>query len=167
MSIPCPKCGQTVEVPTIRNFASLPQEQSNPKSAAPTKSTRWSLPLGIFAGLCFLVLSVSWGYAALIALERFGYRDILADLDKWTVEQELEYGDTMVAAYTKAELYDVWDEYRTMGLGTKEPPRHFVMKNALDAGKQRMILMLGIGAVALAGIIAATFAGRARATKSA
>lgn len=166
MSVRCPACNAEVIVPTIRNLSKLPvvEEETGTKSKRATTGDgkSWSLPLGIFAAACLLVLCYCGWQGGMIVAGRYNDREAIEGLEKWGTKQELEYGDEMVAQYSNADLWDVWHTYRSDGLASKNPPEFVAAKKYYDEEKQRMYWMFGIAGVALLGIVTASVAGRAK-----
>lgn len=167
MTVHCPACKAEVIVPTIRNLAKLPVIEPETTDASVSRGkpsgSNWSLPLGIFAAFSFLILCATWGWAGLIVMDRYQKRDAVNELERWGVEQELDHGDEMVSKYSYADLWDVWDSYRTEGLGTKKPPEFIMAKEAFDDNKKLMYLLFSVGGVALLGVVAAAYLGRRKA----
>lgn len=165
----CPKCRATIEVPTIRSLSKLPQQEAGVQVQSGKKNTgsassRLSWVAALFAGICFLTFAVTGFLGGALAWERLYYEDELnlSQIEAWTVEQEVEYGDKMVAAYSSSDLFDVWEEYKTLGLSDKQPPQHFVLKNQIDKSRNRMYSFLTVAGIAAAGFGLSLLLGRKR-----
>lgn len=163
MTVRCPACNSEVIVPTIRNLAKLPvvEDVASASSASRRSGEKsWNLPLGIFAAICFLIFCYTAWQSVAIFAERRANAQAIQDLDDWGIKQELDYGDEMVAQYSNADLWDVWNTYRSDGLASKHPPEFVAYKKLYDDQKQTLYTLLGIAAGSLACMVLASFAGR-------
>lgn len=151
--LPCPICGQTLEVPTIRGLANLPLEQQPPAEGTVGKRTapRWSIARRVAAAVCFCVALIGFIIGGMLLIVRLS-------LDTgWTLEGELEYGDAMIAQYEPAELWDAWASFRQEGLGPKNPPPHVIMQRDLQARDPYLYGAFGFATAGLIGWLLTIF----------
>ena len=135
-------------MPTIRSINELPEDVAElAKAKIYDGKKRWSLPLGIAASVCFLIMFYCWFYAGGWAIER------LQKPTPMTVQDEIDFGDKVVEKLAPADLWDVWNEYRSSGLGNKDTPAYFRWKRFLEARDKQIWIYTAIGAAAAIGLI--------------
>ncbi len=114
-----------------------------------------------------MTFSVTSFLGGALAWDRLYYEDELnlSEIEAWTVDQEVEYGDKMVEAYSNSDLFDVWEEYKTLGISGKQPPQHFILKNQINKNRNRMYSFLTVAGISAAGFGLTLFLGRKRRQK--
>ena len=145
MSLPCPQCGETMEVPTIRKlaeFASVAPERKGPKRGGAVK---W---LGPVAALSFIVGLLGLSYAGTIYYERYTYlayiSEVGADL-KLTEEDFLAEVRKSASQSSPADTWDYWNTMLNDGLKDASPPDLFQAKRHLEARWPTLVSSLLVG----------------------
>ncbi|MEQ1826979.1 MAG: hypothetical protein ABL921_13575 [Pirellula sp.] len=136
MTLPCSNCGKSLDVPTIRNMASLTVVSSPPVAAA--KTGRPSILLGLIAAASLIVGLATLAYGATMAWEQY---QMTSEITKQNVDlsnTEEDFYQQMRTLRLEAPPADTWDYWNMLveeGLGTPDPPEFFKIKRYLDARK--------------------------------
>ena len=131
MSLPCPQCGQAIDVPTIRKLAEFASVVSAKKAIKSNNAWNW---LGPIAAISFIVGLIALTYGGYLAYERYSYISQLtasgANLE--TTEAELiEEIRKKALQSTPADTWDYWNIMIVDGLKDPDPPDLFKFKRYL------------------------------------
>lgn len=144
-------CGRTLNVPNLRELATLPTAQapeSTPLAGSRTEQAQ-SVWLG-WRGTAVALATALFVIAGLVTA-RYIYLRMAVD-PSYTAENEIANGDEMFAKASPEELSFIWNDYQKVRLATKDPPMfHRIAK---FAGEQERSAWLG-GSVAAVGGLAA------------
>lgn len=145
MSLQCPKCGVSVEVPTIRKLSALATATPEAKRAKVSRAFNW---LGPLAAVSLLVGIIGLSYAGYLFYERRTYvvfaaqngadldakeSDFIADIRK-SAEQS-----------APADTWDIWNAMLNDGLKNPDPPDLFKVKRYLASRWPTMLNSLWVG----------------------
>ena len=154
MSLPCPQCGDIMEVPTIRNlskFASTAPEGKEPKRS---RSVKW---LGPVAALSFIVGLIGLSYAGSLYYERYTTLTYVsqagADLNL-TEENFMAEVRKSASQSSPADTWDYWNIMLNDGLKDANPPDLFQAKRFLEARWPTLVssFLVGLAGFGLFGI---------------
>ncbi len=153
MSVPCPACGKSLDVPTIRNLANL---KPAPVAANTTARDHYRPPnilQRIAAGIFFLVAVGGLGYGGLVAYQR-----VTLPIDMSRTEEDF-YAESKesLEAMSPADTWDTWNAIAYAGVTSARTPDYFLIKRAYENSAKQMYLSLGIGSVGLAIFVACLF----------
>jgi hypothetical protein len=147
MTLPCSGCGKSLDVPTIRNMASLAVETApSPKA----KSGRPSIALGLLAAAALIVGIATLAYGSVLAWDHYQITSGLTrdniDLSKSEDEFLAEMRKQRLNA-PPADTWDFWNLLVDEGLSEPNPPDYFKIKRYLDNQKpwiQKLFATSGI-----------------------
>jgi len=155
MALPCPQCGISVDVPTIRKLAQLAAVIPAKKETKSSKSWNW---LGAVAASSFIVGLIGLSYGGYLAYERFSYTAQLEQSGANLALTEEEFMEQVRNSALKSVPSDTWDYWNIMideGLKDPNPPDVFKFKRYLASRVPSMIGSLILGGV---GIVIFAFA---------
>lgn len=149
MSLPCPQCGNAIEVPTIRKLASFASAAPAKKVIKPTKS--WNL-LGAIAAISFIAGLIGLTYGGYLVYDRYSITSQLAqnevDLNK-TEEEFMEMIRTKALQSPPSDTWDYWNVMIEEGLKDPDPPDIFKFQRYLASRVPEMIGSLAAGGIGL------------------
>ena len=157
MSLPCPQCGKSIDVPTIRNMVSLPLATTAQSSATNTKSSVW---LGLAAAISFLVAAIALYYGGSLAWERYDIRSrMVAQKVDLTMTEEDFFNETRKSTMnaSPADTWDYWNALVQEGLNDPNPPDYFKLMRYLESRKPAMVNSFVTAGVSLAIFAALAF----------
>ena len=149
MSFPCPQCGETVEVPTIRKLAEFALSVTAKKETKTGHSARW---LGPIAAISLIVSLIGLYYGGSLAYERYSFISQLTDHGanlKTTEEEFLVEFRKSALQTTPADTWDFWNIMVNNGLRDPSPPELFLVKRYLASQVQPMFVSFVTGGIAL------------------
>jgi hypothetical protein len=144
MSLPCPQCGELVEVPTIRKMAELRVATESPTSQPAKQSTA----LRLFAAISLIVGLVGLFDGGMVFWER---SSIIKGLENMKLNMSMSEDDflgDMKELSMKASPADTWDYWNQLideGLTAPDPPEFFKYKRYVESRSPRMIRSSVIG----------------------
>ena len=145
MSLTCPECAVSVEVPTIRKLATLALALPEKKRIKTGHGLKW---LGPIAAVSLLVGIVGLSYAGYLFYERRSYVAFAvangANLDA----KESDFIADIRKSAEKSAPADTWDYWNTMlndGLTDPNPPDLFKVKRFLASRMPTMLNSLWVG----------------------
>ncbi len=147
MSLPCPQCGASIDVPTIRKLAAFATAPLAKKESKTNNSWKFLGPiaaLGLLVGLVALTYGGSLFYERYITINQVKQSGM--DLNK--TEDEFIAGVRQNAM--KSAPSDTWDYWNVMleeGLSDPNPPDLFRVKRYLESRLPTMIGSLLLGCV--------------------
>ena len=150
MSLPCPKCAKILDVPTIRNMASLAAISDTPEKA---KSSRAPIWLGPVAAIAFLVAVAAFFYCGSLVWERY---QILSSLAAQKIDLAITEEDflsdlrKMASESSPADTWDYWNVMVRRGLSDANPPDVFRVKRYLESQKPLIWGSLATAVISLA-----------------
>lgn len=150
MSLPCPQCAKSLDVPTIRNMASLAAISDAPKKA---KSSRAPIWLGPLAALAFLVAAAAFFYCGSLVWERYQILSSLAEQKvDLTITEEVFLADLrrMASESLPSDTWDYWNVMVRQGLSEANPPDLFRIKRYLESKKPSIWGSLATAVLSLA-----------------
>ncbi len=158
MTLPCPQCGTSVEVPTIRHLNSLEPAASG-NTVAPKRASRGpSLALRVIAGI-LLLLSIGFlSYGGIMAYERWTFPVNL----NMTEEDYVKDMSVGLDELSPASTWDTWNNLADNGLMNIETPNYFRYKRSFEAAAPKMYTCLGIGFASFFGFVISFFLSRNR-----
>jgi hypothetical protein len=158
MTLPCPQCGESVEVPTIRHLNSLEPAASSSPIARKHASRGPSLALRIVAGV-LLLLSIGFlGYGGMMAYDRWTFP---VDL-KMTEEEYIQDMTIGMDELSPASTWDTWNNLADNGLMNLETPTYFRYKRSFEAAAPKMYTYLAIGFASFLGFVVSIFLSKVR-----
>ena len=157
MSLPCPQCGETVEVPTIRKLAEFALTATAKKETKTGLSAKW---LGPIAAISLIVSLIGLAYGGSLAYERYSFISQLthngASLNTTEAEFMTEFRKSALQT-TPADTWDFWNIMVNNGLRDPSPPELFLVKRYLASQVQPMFVSVVTGGISLAVFALATF----------
>jgi len=157
MSLPCPQCGKTIEIPTIRKLAEFAVAVPAYKPVKSAASLRW---LGPIAAVSLIICLIGFTYGGYLAIERYS---LISELNKSNVSLDSNEED-FLARTRKAALQsapaDTWDYLNVMiekGLQSPNPPDFFKVKRYLESRVPPMQISLWTGCFSFAVFTIAAF----------
>jgi len=150
MSLPCPQCAKILDVPTIRNMASLAAISDTPEKA---KSSRAPIWLGPVAALAFLVAVSAFFYCGSLVWERY---QILSSLAAQKIDLAITEEDflsdlrKMASESSPADTWDYWNVMVRRGLSDANPPDVFRVKRYLESQQPLIWGSLATAVISLA-----------------
>ena len=150
MSLPCPQCAKILDVPTIRNMASLAAISDTPEKA---KSSRAPIWLGPVAAIAFLVAVAAFFYCGSLVWERY---QILSSLAAQKIDLAITEEDflsdlrKMASESSPADTWDYWNVMVRRGLSDANPPDVFRVKRYLESQKPLIWGSLATAVISLA-----------------
>ncbi len=122
MSLPCPHCGKSIDVPTIRKLAAF--ANAAPVQKETKTNSSWKF-LGPVAALGFLVGLVGLAYGGSLLYERYSTISQVtrAGMDLNRTEEEFIVGVRENALKSApADTWDYWNVMLEEGLSDPKPP---------------------------------------------
>ena len=157
MSLPCPQCGQAVEVPTIRKLAEFASTAIAKKETKTGLSAKW---LGPIAAISLIVSLICLAYGGSLAYERYSFISQLthngADINTTEEEFMTEIRKSALKT-TPADTWDFWNIMVNHGLRDPNPPELFLVKRYLASQFQPMFVSFVTGGISLAVFALSTF----------
>ncbi len=133
------ECGQKLQVPTLRGFGQLPLADSEPNATAVAERKAWGGWRGtIFATACavFVLSFLPCAY----------YLYIRSQIDtSYTVADEIAAGNSNYDAMGMEMLVAEWTRFERSGLGPKNKPTFYWMK---QFARENEILAMVTGSIA-------------------
>ena len=134
MSLPCPQCAKSLDVPTIRNMASLASISDTPEKAKSSSAPIW---LGPVAAIAFLAAVAASFYCGSLIWERYQILSTLAEqkMDLTITEEDyLSDRRKLASKSSPADTWDYWNVMARQGLSDANPPDLFRVKRYLESG---------------------------------
>ena len=158
MTLPCPQCSKTLEVPTIRNLNQLEPVGAVGPGERKQVSRGPSLGLRIVAGI-LLLLSVGFcGYGGLMAYERWSFpMDLSMTEDDYIKDMTVGLDEL-----SPASTWDTWNNLADNGLMNLDTPNYFKYKRSFEAAAPKMYTYLGVGIASFVGFVLSVFLSRRR-----
>lgn len=157
MSLPCPQCGESIEVPTIRKLAEFASTATAKKETKTGRSAKW---LGPIAAISFISCLIGLAYGGSLAYERYSYISQLthngANLNTTEEEFIVEFRKSALQT-TPADTWDFWNIMLNNGLQNPNPPEIFLVKRYLASQVQPMFASFLTGGISLAVFALSTF----------
>lgn len=167
MTVSCPQCNSTIEIPTIRGMANLTpayadgqndssRNQTDGRSTAkrPSTQTTKSTLRKALAAVFFIVLVVAGLTTARWGIIRY------ATPTPFTVEDEIKQGTETLSQFSPAETWDAWQYYQSVGFREKNPAPYYRVKRVMELQDENMRLGAIVTAVAFACLMATLFVGK-------
>jgi hypothetical protein len=157
MSLPCPECGVSVEVPTIRKLSTLATALPEARGAKAGKGIHW---LGPLAAISLLMGIIGLSYAGYLFNERRTYIAFVAQNGASLDAKESDFiAEIRKSAEqsTPADTWDIWNEMLKEGLKNPDPPDLFKMKRYLESRMPTMLNSLWIGLVGAVVFVGTSF----------
>ena len=111
------ECGTTLQVPTLRDFASLPAAAR--EDVAPSRDSQkevWQSWRGPTIAVVATGFAIALGFTLWFLLQ-------LSALDtSHNAELEISMGNELFDTYSPEELSLVWNSYESVSIGQKDPP---------------------------------------------
>jgi len=145
MSLPCPECGVSVDVPTIRKLSVLATALPEKKRAKARNSLNW---LGPLAAISLIVGVIGLSYAGYLFYERRTYISIAVQNGARLDVKESEFlADTRKSAeqLAPADTWDYWNMMLNDGMKNPDPPDVFKLKRFLESKIPTMLNSLWLG----------------------
>jgi len=165
MTLPCPQCGKSIDVPTIRKlstFASVPTAKKETKAGKSWKFLRPVAALGLLVGLIGLAYGGSVAYERYITISQVTQGGM--DLNK--TEEEFIAGVRQNALKSApSDTWDYWNIMITDGLSDPSPPDLFRVKRYLASRLPTMFVSLITGSVGVLIFAISSFLMQAQKTK--
>ena len=150
MSLPCPNCGKTVEVPTIRKLAEFATSAPVQKQA---KSGHAARGLGPIAAVSLIVGLIAFAYAGYLYYERYSYIALINESGGNFSVKEAEFLEDIrnhALESTPADTWDYWNVMLDEGLTDPDPPDLFKIKRYLASRAPMLFGSLFTGGIGLA-----------------
>jgi len=150
MSLPCPNCGKTVEVPTIRKLAEFATSAPVKKQAKSSQSATW---LGPIAALSLIVGLIAFAYAGYLYYERYSYVALINQSGGNLNVKEADFLEDIRNHALESAPADTWDYWNIMleeGLPDPDPPDLFKIKRYLASRAPMLFGSLFTGGIGLA-----------------
>ena len=147
MSLLCPECGSSVEVPTIRKLAEFASALPEKKLSSPTGRTDW---LGPIAAVSLLVGLIGLTYAGYLFYERRSYIAFAVQNGADLNAKEADFIAQVRKAAEQSAPADTWDYWNIMlndGLKDPNPPDLFKMKRYLASRVPTLLRSFWVGAI--------------------
>ncbi len=157
MSLPCPECGVSVEVPTIRKLSSLATMIPEKKRAKAGQGLKW---LGPVAAISLLVGIVGLSYAGYLFYERRTYRGFAVENGANMDVKESDFMADIRKSAEQSAPADTWDYWNTMineGLKDPNPPDVFKLKRYLESKLPTLLNSLWVGLAGAAVFVGTSF----------
>jgi len=133
MTLPCPQCGNTLDVPTIRGMSTLAVAPVPDSNKIRQKQPLW---LGLLATLSLLVFVGSTFYAGVLLWQRYSITTSMAkqnlDLDR-TEDDFLKDMKSYALESSPADTWDRWNLIVEQGLMRPNLPEFFRVKRYLES----------------------------------
>ena len=150
MSLPCPNCGKTVEVPTIRKLAEFATSAPVKKQAKSGQATKW---LGPIAAVSLIVGLIAFAYAGYLYYERYYYVALISQSGSNLNVKEADFLEDIRNHALESAPADTWDYWNIMldeGLTDPDPPDLFKIKRYIASRAPMLFGSLLTGGVGLA-----------------
>ncbi len=150
MSLPCPNCGNTVEVPTIRKLAEFATVVPAKKQAKTGQAAKW---LGPVAAVSLIVGLIAMAYAGYLYYERYSYTTFVKQSGGDINVEEAEFLEGIRNHALQSAPADTWDYWNIMleeGLKDPDPPDIFKIKRYLASRMPTMVGSLLTGGIGIA-----------------
>ena len=157
MSLPCPNCGNAVEVPTIRKLAEFATTAPEKKRSKTGSSTTWLGPIAAVSLVIGLIASVFAGY---LLYERYGYTSLVNQRGGNLNVTEAEFLEDIRIHALESAPADTWDYWNVMlneGLTDQDPPDIFKVKRYLASRAPTTFAALVTGVTGLGIFVLSSF----------
>lgn len=114
-TIPCPNCGATNKVPTLRGLNELPAADATANPTQAAKSDTWQFRGPVLA-VSFGAILICGAYAAM------QFYDAYSTHVPFTATMHIEGEQANVDQLPPDALIHLWDTYSSVSLGPKRPP---------------------------------------------
>ena len=131
MTLPCPQCGQAMDVPTIRKLAEFAPADSATKVVKNARAWNW---LGPIAAISFVAALIALTYGGYLAYERYSYISQLTENGANLDTTEAEFMAELRKKALQSAPSDTWDYWNVMivdGLKDPDPPDLFKFQRYL------------------------------------
>ena len=149
MTLPCPQCGKTIEIPTIRKLAEFASVASEKKETKRVGIAKW---LGPIAAIAFVVGLIGLAYGGYLYYERYTYLSFISQIGGDLKLTEENFMVEVRKSAIQSAPADTWDYWNTMlydGLKDASPPDLFRAKRHLEARWPTMTYSFFVGLAGL------------------